>query len=125
MLITGESPLLLVGLIDGGVELVEVLRSSVNLPHELQTVKVEESARGKHSSPTCTYPMCSIPCPMCVGAVCSLCWCPDSTMFAVASVTGSVQMYHGSGRDYSLTNEIKEIQVCMQLWIVTTHRYIV
>ena len=33
-------------------------------------------------------------------------------MFAVASVTGSVQIYQGSGRDYSLANEIKEIQVC-------------
>ena len=50
-LIAGESPLLLVGLIDGGVELVEVLRSSVNLPHELQTIKIEESTRGKC---TCT-----------------------------------------------------------------------
>ena len=45
------------------------------------------------------------------GAVCSLCWSPDSTMFAVASVTGSVQIYQGSGRDYTLANEIKEIQV--------------
>lgn len=39
--------MLLVGFIDGGVELVEVLRSNVNLPHELQTTKIEESARGK------------------------------------------------------------------------------
>ena len=47
------------------------------------------------------------------GAVCSLCWSPDSTMFAVASVTGSVQIYQGSGREYNLTNEIKETQVCV------------
>ena len=32
-------------------------------------------------------------------------------MFAVASVTGLVQLYQGSGREYSLANEIKEIQV--------------
>ena len=47
IVIVGEPPLLLVGLIDGGVELVEVLRSSVGLPHELQTNKIEESTRGK------------------------------------------------------------------------------
>ena len=41
--------MLLVGLIDGGVELVEVMRSTVNLPHELHTTKIEESARGKHA----------------------------------------------------------------------------
>ena len=57
---------------------------------------------------------------VCTGAVCSLCWSPDSTMFAVASVTGSVQIYLGSGRDYSLANEIKEIQV-YTLYIVYIH----
>ena len=89
---------------------MEVLRSSVNLPHELQTTKIEESTRGKYTSPPLFY---TFPIPLCTGAVCSLCWSPDSTMFAVASVTGSVQIYQGSGRDYSLANEIKEIQVCM------------
>ena len=40
-------------------------------------------------------------------------------MFAVASVTGSVQIYQGSGRDYSLAAEIKEIQVdCMYKGII-------
>lgn len=29
---------------------MEVLRSSVNLPHELQTTKIEESTRGKYTS---------------------------------------------------------------------------
>lgn len=111
-LIAGESPLLLVGLIDGGVELVEVLRSSVNLPHELQTTKIEESARGKYTSILYLHSPNVLFLPVCTGAVCSLCWSPDSTMFAVASVTGSVQIYQGSGRDYSLASEIKEIQVC-------------
>ena len=58
--------------------------------------------------------------PSWTGAICSLCWSPDSTMFAVASVTGLVQLYQGSGREYSLANEIKEIQVHVHVYTQST-----
>lgn len=41
---------------------MEVLRSSVNLPHELHSTKIEESTRGEYSSPPliiCAFPLCS------------------------------------------------------------------
>ena len=44
----GETPVLLVGLVDGGVELVEVLRDSgaSSSPPETQTTRIE--TKGKH-----------------------------------------------------------------------------
>ena len=43
----GEAPLLLVGLIDGQLVLVEVLRASLNLALEIQTTVLEHLLKGK------------------------------------------------------------------------------
>lgn len=114
--------MLLVGLLDGCVEQVEVLRSVVSLPHELQTNKIIESTKGKANKQLheCTFIIqhcfflmlytCT-----CTGAVTSLSWSPEGSMFAVGFKLGSMQIYHGSGRDYSLIIETNEVQVCMHL----------
>ncbi len=43
----GEAPLLLVGLVDGQLVLVEVLRASVNLAVEVQTTILEHLLKGE------------------------------------------------------------------------------
>lgn len=38
-------------------------------------------------------------------------WSPSSSAFAVGSTAAVVQVYVGAGCEYSVTTEIKEIQV--------------
>ena len=69
---------------------------------ELKFVTVEDG-------PVC-YPSCHAPLPL-SGAVCSLAWSMSGSKFAVASTSGCVQLYSGSGREYTPSTEIKEVQV--------------
>ena len=109
-------------MLDGGVELVEVLQSNVSLPHELQTNKIIESTKGKDNNKQShvyllfivAFSLCYTH-DTCTGAVTSLSWSPEGSMFAVGFKLGSVLIYHGNGRDYSLVHEIKEVQVHMYL----------
>ncbi|XP_064390094.1 probable E3 ubiquitin-protein ligase HERC1 isoform X2 [Halichondria panicea] len=91
-----ETPVLLVGLINGGVEMIEVLRDSgaSASPPEIQTSRIEARA----------------------GAVCCVTWSPSSSAFAVGSTAAVVQVYVGAGCEYSVTTEIKEIQVQSMCW---------
>ncbi len=62
------------------------------------------------------------------GAVCSVSWSSGSGAFAVSSTAAMVHVYVGAGCEYSVTAEIKEIQVCITIstyvygpWSVRTY----
>lgn len=115
----GEAPVLLVGLVDGQLVLVEALRASVNLALEIQTTILEHLLKGEQvasggtvmsrvRTPGRSTVNFHSPFP---GAICCLAWSPSGSRFAVASVPSRVQIYSSSGREYTTSLEIKDIQV--------------